>query len=122
MIQKHTTKTGQLSNTLYHMPISFVRGDVGKIGEKISGESERRRRDKRLIMLANDHQELLDRSKQEKTNVDFRTRFRSSRSLWKEQVISSKIKLLIEFQTSMEVVQHSPPYQAQTLVQLACIP
>lgn len=57
LTQKHTTKTGQLSKTLYHMPIAFVRicmsleAGCNSTGENIREDKDNRSSDKRLINL-----------------------------------------------------------------------
>lgn len=57
LTQKHTTKTGQLSKMLYHIPIAFVRvcmsveAGCTSIGEKIRDDKDNRSNDKRLINL-----------------------------------------------------------------------
>jgi len=82
-MRKQVANTGQLRRRLYHIPISFVRdcadGLKARIGDRMMGESESRRRDRRLINLEFSLQ-LVEQG-EETTYDDFKTRVLNSRSL-----------------------------------------
>lgn len=59
LIQKHTTKTGQESNKLYHSPTDFVLASASfdrDAAEKMKGVKESRSKDSRLMTLHSTNQ------------------------------------------------------------------